>query len=147
MKAVYVATVVVIAVRLVDLALDPSVRATLCLALRMGIALIRRLLPALGDAHDFIVIALLLVERTPGLGHATPTVMPTLLPRVIVVIVTVVPVAGRSRLHRRADWPHDAMFDVRRNHDGGAPLTAKIIIVVVSASLAHQRERQYKESK
>ncbi|UCH29190.1 MAG: hypothetical protein JSV06_13110 [Myxococcales bacterium] len=56
-------------------------------------------------------------------------------------------VAWRHRLDRSAHGSHGAMLHFRRDHDGGASLTAAIIVVVVGAGLAHDRQRQYKESK
>jgi hypothetical protein len=89
--------------------------------------------PAIGDAHDLIMITLLLVDLTPCVDDAAST-----------PVSYGAPVMARRRWR---DWrPHGsrgALVTLRRNDDRGASLTAPI--VVVRAGLAHGRQRQHEE--
>lgn len=137
MEPLYIATVSALGARFLDLAIDPVHGATLGIALRMRIAIVGRLRPAIGDTYDRLVVALLVVHLAPRFEEAA-----------LVMVITALPlVSGRSRLSRSSHWPRGSMLDLRRNHDRGAPFTAAIIIVVVGASLPHECERQYEESK
>lgn len=69
MEPLYIGTVASPGARLLDLAIDPAMGASLGVALPMRVAFVGRLHPAIGDAHDLLVIAPCVENLAPRFGY------------------------------------------------------------------------------
>ncbi len=133
MEPMHIPPVVRPPARFLDLPLDPCIGATLLVALRMWIAVAHRSSPTIRNAHDLVVVSLLIVKLAARLEDS----LGALGPRAAVIV------PRRHGVDRRPHGPRAWMMGLGRDDNRGTPLAAPA--TVVGTGLAYGSQRQCKE--